>query len=81
MVHQGADVVVLEDAGPFEAVLARDLTADGVLVRVANGRLSVSRAGAEPETRSLGDAETVDTAVLGILEPMLAELLRKYDPA
>ncbi len=77
--HQGADVVVLEDPEPAEETLARDLLPGGYLVRVANGSVRTFRDGLEVGCVAVADPAQRDSALLETVEPLLGELLAKYD--
>lgn len=77
--HQGADVVLLEDPDPTEEVLARDLLPDGTLVRLEGGVIRTTRGGCEVATRPVGPEADREQVVFEILEPLLDGLLVKYD--
>lgn len=77
--HQGADVVVLEDPDPTEEVLARDLLADGALIRLEGGTVRTTRGGAEVATRPVGPGANHEQVLFEVLEPLLDDLLVKYD--
>jgi cyanophycin synthetase len=77
IVHQGADVVVLNDPGTAEETLARDLLPDGCLVRVEDDTITVTRGDEEVASHPVG--EDLDKALIGALESLLPELVGKYD--
>jgi cyanophycin synthetase len=79
IMHQGADVVVLDDPDPTEEILARDLLPDGTLVRLDNGVIRTTRGGREVATRPVGPEADRDQALFEVLEPLLDDLLVKYD--
>ncbi len=75
--HCGADVVVLDSPDPAEAALKRDLLKDGWLVEVGDKEVTVARNGKKVgEAKMGGDREE---AVFRALEPMLTELIGKYN--
>jgi len=77
--HQGADVVVLSDPDPTEEVLARDLLPDGTLIRLEDGAVRTTRGGAEVATRPVGPDTDREQVLFEVLEPLLDDLLSKYD--
>jgi cyanophycin synthetase len=79
MVHQGADVVVLDGPDAAEAVLQRDLLDDGHLVTVEKGKVTVRRKGAAARNYPFTGAAGKEAALLKALEGLLPGLVGKYD--
>jgi len=79
MVHQGADLVILEDPIGSEAVLKRDLLPGGWLIEVDDGRAVMTRDGEEVAAAGLSGAGGRDAALLDLVGQVAEELLRKYD--
>ncbi len=77
--HQGADVVVLEDPDPTEETLARDLLPGGVMIRVVDDTVRTIRGGVEVAARPAGASPERDRVLFEVLEPLLDDLLTKYD--
>lgn len=78
MLHQGADVVVLDEPHAVEETLARDLLPAGVLVRLQGEELTVSRGGAVVERIPCRGAGEREQAIMAALRPLLPELLARY---
>lgn len=79
LMHQGADVVILERPNADEEVIARDLLPGGALVTVADGQARVTRDGTELAALPVPRAEELDQVLVQALEPLLGDLLTKYD--
>jgi len=77
--HQGADVVVLEAPEGAEQVLARDLLPGGWLVQVSDKAVMVCQDGAEKARHAFKKPEQKEQALLSALEPLLPELLGRYE--
>ena len=74
-VHEGADVVVLEEPAEVETILARDLLPGGYLVSVESNRITVSKGGEEIDSRELGAGDDKDAYDYG---PDLADVTAEY---
>jgi cyanophycin synthetase len=79
MVHQGADVVVLDGPDAAEAVLQRDLLDDGHLVTVEKGKVTVRRKAGPAKNYAFTGAAGKEAALLKALEALLPALVGKYD--
>ena len=79
LMHQGADVVILEDPRGDEKVLERDLLPGGWLLDVGRSSISVVKGGKVTAAVEIGSGEGREAAVLRALEPLLPELLARYD--
>jgi cyanophycin synthetase len=79
MVHQGADLVILEEPAGQEAILRRDLLPGGWLVEAGEGRAVMTRDGEEVGRLSFEEAGGRDAALLDLVGRVAPELLRKYD--
>ena len=84
--HQGADVVILEQAGEAEQTLKNQLLHGGILIEIDNAPVGeagkqerIIKLNGEEKTRVPADDEAAkDQAVLDLLKPMLKDLLSKY---
>jgi cyanophycin synthetase len=79
MVHQGADLVIIEEPEGSEAVLKRDLLPGGWLIEVSDGHAVMTRNDEETASVSLSEAGGRDAAVLDLVGRVAEELLRNYD--
>ncbi len=77
MLHEGADIVVLEAPDRAERVLARDVLPGGYLVEV-NGDVVVTRDGNEIDRVKIPRRGGRDAAIAKAIVPLLPELLAKY---
>lgn len=86
--HEGADIVILEDAHYAEVVLKRDTLPDGVTVELHNDYIALLSTTTEPRLIMLQpdahasqprSAAKREAALLQALEPLLANLMVKYD--
>jgi hypothetical protein len=78
-VHEGADVVVLEEPSEAEAILARDLLPGGYLVEVGAEAIVVEQDGEEVERTALAAGDDKDAVLLTVLGGRLEELVTKYE--
>lgn len=79
MVHQGADLVILEEPDGSEAILRRDLLPGGWLIEVADGRAVMTRDGEEVGSLSFEESGGRDAVLLDLVGRVAQELLEKYD--
>ena len=79
-VHQGADVVFLDDPAPVEReTLCRDLLPGGSLVEVEDRKLTVTRDGQLVQQRELpGSADARARVVLEVLAELAREIVNRY---
>ncbi|MCP4216395.1 MAG: hypothetical protein GY765_17225, partial [bacterium] len=81
--HQGCDVVVLENAHEDEEILKRDLLPGGYLVEIGEEELIVYKGEEVSGKFSLkaedGKEIDKDEVLLSALEPLLKDLVTKYD--
>jgi cyanophycin synthetase len=75
--HQGADVVVLENPGDAEEAILRDLLPDGHLVVVRDSSVAVLQDGKEVASYPIEEGK--EEAILKAIEPLLHDLLMKYE--
>ncbi|HPR65079.1 MAG TPA: acetate--CoA ligase family protein [Thermoanaerobaculia bacterium] len=80
MVHQGADIVILDNPGTAESVLARDLMDDGFLVTVEADAVVVKQAEQEKARVALNgtDAAAKEKAITDAVRPLLPDFLNRY---
>lgn len=78
LLHQGADVVILDAPTAVERVLARDLLPGGYLVEVDRD-VVVTRNGDEVNRVKVGRGGTRDAAIAKAVIPLLPELLAHYE--
>jgi hypothetical protein len=78
MLHQGADIVILQAPDEVERVLARDVLPGGYLVEV-NGDVVVSRDGQEVDRVKVPRRGGRDAALVKAIVPLLPELLARYE--
>ncbi len=85
-VHEGADIVVLEDAHYAEVILKRDTLPTGVTIELHNEYIALLSTSTEPRLIMLPsdaqasaprNAEKREQALLQAIEPLLAGLLAK----
>jgi len=79
MVHQGADLVILEEPDGSEAILRRDLLPGGWLIEAADGRAVMTRDGEEVGRLSFEESGGRDAVLLELVGRVAQELLEKYD--
>ncbi len=79
MVHQGADLVILEEPEGPESIVRRDLLPGGWLVEAGEGRAVMTRDGEEVGRLSFDEAGGRDAALLDLVGRVSAELLSKYE--
>lgn len=86
--HEGADIAILEDAHFAEVVLKRDILPDGVTVELHNDYIALLSTTTEPRLVMLPpdahvgvphSADKREKLLLDALEPLLADLMFKYD--
>ncbi len=78
MVHQGADIVIVDEPKPAETVLERDLLSGGCLVKVGGGRITVSCRNEEMEFGSFADDAEKESLLLDAIDGVVKELVEKY---
>ncbi len=78
MVHQGADLVIVEGDDRIEEILRRDLLPDGYLVEVGEDGLRITRYGEELETRALAQGAERHAQVLDAVGGIISEIAGKY---
>ncbi len=76
-VHEGADIVILDEAGEFDGVLARDVVDGGVLI-IKEGSTVTIKEGKEERTVNLNEDEDLDDVFIGIVSPLIDKLLHQY---
>jgi len=78
MVHQGVDLLILEDPVGLEEDLRRDLLPGGWLIEVGDGRAVMTRDGGEVAALSFEEAGSRDAAIRDLVARVTGELLNKY---
>jgi cyanophycin synthetase len=78
MLHQGADVVILEDPDGSEDILDRDLLEGGALVRITGDTFTVTCRDETIECGPFGNDAEKNGALLEALDKTLQELVEKY---
>jgi len=78
MVHQGADIVIVEDPAPAEMVLERDLLPGGCLIKVGDGRITVSYHKEEMEFGPYESEDEKENLLLEAVDNVVKELVEKY---
>ena len=83
LLHIGADIVILDNPGyPEEKVLKEQLLPNGLLIEISNNEIKVSENGEIKGTHTLENPENIEeknSLILSLIEPLLQDLIKKYD--
>lgn len=77
-VHEGADIVILENPNYAEEVIKESLLPEGLVIEVYGKEISMFRNGKELATQPF-EAGFKDEVILAMIEPYLNEFIKKYD--
>jgi len=79
LIHQGADVVILDDPSPAEQILERDLRPDGALIRIEPDEITITEQDGIGRSFPIENGTSKEEVILTALEGMLPHLLEKYE--
>jgi len=77
--HEGADIVVLDNANFAEESMKNLLPENGVLVEITDHQIEVSQSGEILSSISFFNDEDKENLVITALEPLLKDLVYKYE--
>lgn len=79
ILHCGADIVILENAGyAEEKTMKEQLLPGGLLVEITERHMKITRGEELVTERVITEDEDIDTVILSSLDTELPELIRKY---
>ncbi len=79
MLHNGADLVILDDPSPAEEVLKRDLRPGGYLVEVRGSELTVTGGEETIDTAQIESDDGKEKTVLAAVEGIVKEIAARYE--
>ncbi len=77
--HDGADLVILDNANEIEESMKSMLTTNDYLVEISEHQIDLIRNGAVLSSISFYNEEDKEKLLLSTIEPLLKELLNKYE--
>jgi cyanophycin synthetase len=77
--HEGADIVILDNANFAEESMKNLLPADGVLIEITDHQIEVSSSGEVLSNISFYNEEDKENLIITALEPLLKDLVTKYE--
>ncbi len=78
-VHQGADIVILENPNDAEESLKEQLVPGGILIEILEDELTIIKDEKKLSTKTLIAGEKTSEAILSAIQPYLDELINKYE--